>query len=188
MAAPRNENIKTVILDETEKLLRRQTISDISLAQIAEASGISKGTLYYYYKNKNDILFDITDRDLDRQWEELIAWTENKEKDTSIHRLVRYVIERDVEASGMRFHLMDAALLGDEVMRQKLVKRYREFQVLISEKIAERTDKVSADYITWLILTASDGIVVQQTLRNEAFDMDSFIEQSTQLFRLLEDK
>ena len=118
MAAPRNENIKTVILDETEKLLRRQTISDISLAQIAEASGISKGTLYYYYKNKNDILFDITDRYLDRQWEELIAWTENKEKDTSIHRLVRYVIERDVEASGMRFHLMDSALLCDEVMRQ----------------------------------------------------------------------
>ncbi len=186
MAAPRNENIKTMILDAAESLLQQRSLSDISLAQIAETSGVSKGTLYYYYKNKNDILFDITDRYLRRQWEELIAWTENKEKDTSIHRLVKYVIERNVDASGIRLHLMDAALLGDETMRQKLMQRYQEFQALISQKIAERTDKVSADYITWLILTASDGIIVQKALHNEAFDIDAFIQQSAQYVKQLE--
>ncbi len=186
MAAPRNENIKTAILDAAEQLLQENSIADISLAQIAECSGISKGTLYYYYKNKDDLLFDITDRYLSRQWEELIAWTENKQKDTSIHRLVKYVIERNVEASQMRLHLLDAAISGNESLRQKVAQRYSAFQSLIAQKIAERTDKVSADYITWLILTASDGMIVQKALCNESFDMDAFIRQSAEMMKRLE--
>lgn len=186
MAAPRNENIKTMILNAAEKLLQEKTLSEMSLAQIAERSGISKGTLYYYYKNKDDLLFDITDRYLSRQWEELIAWTENKEKDTSIHRLVKYVIERNVEASQMRLRLLDAAISGNEALRQKMVQRYCEFQSLIAQKIAERTDKVSADYITWLILTSSDGMIIQKVLRNESFDIDAFILQSAEIMKRLE--
>lgn len=186
MAAPRNENIKSIILDEAEKLLQQKALSDISLAQIAECAGVSKGTLYYYYKNKDDILFDITDRYLRRQWEELIAWTENKEKDTSIHRLVKYVIERNVEASQMRVHLLDAAISGNETLRQKMVQRYSEFQTLISQKIAERTDKVSADFITWLILTSSDGMIVQKVLRNDAFREEAFILQCAEIMKRLE--
>ena len=92
MAAPRNDNVKEKILDAATGLLDTQTFADISLAEIAAAAGVSKGTLYYYYKNKTDILFDLTNRYLDRQWDELIAWTENKDKDTSVHRLVKYVV------------------------------------------------------------------------------------------------
>ena len=110
MAAPRNDNVKEKILDAATGLLNTQTFADISLA----AAGVSKGTLYYHYKNKTDILFGITNRYLDRQWDDLIAWTENKDKDTSVHRLVKYVVERNTASAGMRLHLIHAAMLGDE--------------------------------------------------------------------------
>ena len=80
MAAPRNDNVKEKILNATESLLQKKDLSDITLAEIATETGISKGTLYYYYKNKTDIYMDITSRYLDQQWEDFIAWTENKEK------------------------------------------------------------------------------------------------------------
>lgn len=177
MAAPRKENIKEIILDATRTLLQTHTLADLSLAQIAQAAGISKGTLYYHYKTKSEIFFDLTDRYLNEQWDDFISWTENKEKDTSIQRLVKYVVERNTAEAGLRMHLFCEAQLGDEALRQKLVRRYDEFQRLISSKIAERTD-LPADFLTWLILLASDGIIVQEAIRNDSFERDNFISQS----------
>lgn len=185
MAAPRNDNVKEKILDAATGLLDTQTFADISLAEIAAEAGVSKGTLYYYYKNKTDILFDLTNRYLDRQWDELIAWTENKDKDTSVHRLVKYVVERNTASAGMRLHLIHAAMLGDEALRAKLIDRYAAFERLIAEKIAERTDVVSADYLTQLILLTSDGMIVQEALRNDNFDAAAFVRQSEAYLRVL---
>ncbi|HOD01894.1 MAG: HTH-type transcriptional regulator EthR [Firmicutes bacterium ADurb.Bin300] len=183
MAAPRKENIKTLILDTTENLLKDSLLSDISLAQIAKAAGISKGTLYYHYKSKNEILFDITDRYLDKQWNDLVEWTENPEKDTSLHRLVRYVIERDISAPAVRARLLSDAMSGNEEIREKLVERYCAFADIISEKISQRTDSVSADYLSWLILLASDGMFLQKTLKNESFDFEKLITQSIEYLK-----
>lgn len=116
----------------------------------------------------------------------MLQWTENKEKDTSPHRLVNNVIERNIAYSGLRLHLFDAALLGDEEIRSKLIHRYDESQKLISSKIAERTDRVSADYFTWLILTVSDGIIIQNSLKNDAFDTQQFLKQSAEYIKKFE--
>ena len=95
MAAPRKDNIKEKILLATAELLKTHPLAELSLADIAAAAGISKGTLYYHYKTKNEIFMELTEDFLREQWEDLIRWTENKEKDTSLERLVRYVADRD---------------------------------------------------------------------------------------------
>lgn len=179
MAAPRNENIREKILKATQELLQVRSLSDISLAQIAKGAGISKGTLYYYYKSKTDILLDITDIYLDRQWNELIAWTGNREKDTSLPRLVKYVMERSAAASNIRVHLINAAMLGDEDLRRKLINRYAQFEDLIAQKIAERSPEgVDANYLSRLILLAADGLIIQEAIRNPNFDREAFISLS----------
>ena len=62
MAAPRNDNVKEKILDAATGLLDTQTFADISLAEIAAAAGVSKGTLYYYYKNKTCIEYLLSQK------------------------------------------------------------------------------------------------------------------------------
>ena len=52
MAAPRKDNIKEKILQATTELLKTTALADISLAEIAAAAGISKGTLYYPLQNQ----------------------------------------------------------------------------------------------------------------------------------------
>lgn len=178
MAAPRNENIKSKIIDATQSLLGTKMLADISLADIAREAGVSKGTLYYYYKTKNDILFDITDEYLNTQWNDLIAWTENPQKDTSLHRLVKYVIERNITTAPMRIHLICDAITGNEEIRTKLIDRYSGFEKIIAEKISERTDKLPAGWFTWLILLVSDGLFLQKLLGNPGFDVDGFIDQT----------
>lgn len=185
MAAPRKENIRQLILDATCELLKTQALADISLAEIAKAAGISKGTLYYHYKTKGEIFFDITDRYLDEQWEDLIRWTENKDKDTSLNRLVKYVVERNIASAGLRMHLLSEAQLGDEILRQRLITRYEEFQALISQKIAERTG-IPADFLTWLILLLSDGLIVQEAIKSDALDREAFLTQGVRVLRVLD--
>lgn len=139
MAAPRKDNVKELILDTAEKLLTASALADISLAEIARTAGISKGTLYYHYKNKDEILLDLTDRYLSRQWQDLIDWTGDATKDTSINRLVKYVLERDVSTGGLRLHFFYDAMLGNEQIRQRLLDWYTRFSSLIAEKVGERT-------------------------------------------------
>lgn len=179
MAAPRKDDVKAAVLNAAEVLLETGTWGDISLADIAKQSGVSKGTLYYHYKTKGEILFELADRYLSEQWDDFIRWTENREKDTSIQRLAKYVVERDIASAGLRMHLLCEAQAGDEVLREKLVRRYGEFQRLISEKIAERV-QVPADFLTWLLLLVSDGIIVQEAIQNNSFDTQAFIAQGAQ--------
>ena len=56
MAAPRNDNIKEKILESASKLLQTRTFGDISIADIAKAAGVTKGSIYYYYNSKEDLL------------------------------------------------------------------------------------------------------------------------------------
>ena len=186
MAAPRKDDVKAAVLDAAEALLETGTWGDISLADIARQSGVSKGTLYYHYKAKGEILFDLADRYLSEQWDDFIRWTENKEKEegTSIQRLAKYVVERDIASAGLRMHLLCEAQAGDAVLREKLVRRYGEFQRLISEKIAERVE-VPADFLTWLLLLVSDGIIVQEAIQNDSFDTRAFLAQGAQLLARL---
>ena len=175
MAAPRKDNVKTKILDTTENLLKGQSIDSISLASIAKEAGISKGTLYYHYKTKEAILLDITDRYLDQQWNDLIEWTEDSRKDTSIHRLIKYILERNLNEIGPRFHLIYNACVGNDAIREQLIERYNKFEKMIAGKIAERVDSVSADYLAWTALLVTDGMIIQSELKNPAFDAETFI-------------
>lgn len=188
MAAPRKDDVKALILEKTEHLLAHKMLPDISLAEIAKACGISKGTLYYHYKTKDEIVFDLTDRYLTEQWNELVSWSANPNKDTSLHRLVKYVAERNIASPPMRMHLYYDAITGNEEIRQKLLRRYDDFQTLISQKIAERTDEVPAEYLAWLVLMASDGLFLQRLMHNERLDIDQFITQSTGYMRFLTKK
>lgn len=183
MAAPRKDNVKELIIETTEELLKTKKLSDISLSEIAQCAGISKGTLYYHYKTKNDILFDITDKYLDQQLNDLLEWTRDASKDTSVHRLVKYVLERDISTAGMRLHFFYDAMLGNEKIREKLLNRYSEFAQVIAEKIKERTDRIPADYCAWLVLLLSDGLFIHQTLGNTQLDPAQFISQTEQFIK-----
>ena len=180
MAAPRKESIQELILESTRSLLKTHAPSAISLADIAREAGISKGTLYYHYKTKGALFFDLANRYLTEQQSEFIDWTENKEKDTSLRRLVRFVLERSVASPEIRMHIFAEAEFGDEALRQKLIHRYEDFEALISSKIAERTN-IPADFLTWLILLVADGILLQSSIGNTRFDSEAFIEQGAQM-------
>ncbi len=55
---------KDYILNIAEDVFAEYGIKDSTLAKIAKKAKISKGTLYYYYSAKKDIILDVADRHL----------------------------------------------------------------------------------------------------------------------------
>ena len=147
---------------------------------------VSDGTVVtYYYKNKNDLIFDITDKYLDQQLQDLLTWTEDASKDTSMHRLIKYVLQRDVETANLRLHLFSDSAAGNEQLRKRLLQRYKDFASILTEKISERTSEIPPDYLSWLLLILSDGLFIHKTIGNTMVDIDSFIANSEKYLELI---
>ncbi len=51
---------RNLILDTTEKLMEQE--KEISVNHIAEKAGIAKGSIYYYFKSKDEILYAVIER------------------------------------------------------------------------------------------------------------------------------
>lgn len=187
MAAPRNDNVKEIILDTTEELMREQGVDNISLATIAAACDISKGTLYYHYKTKEDIVFDIVDRYLTTQEEDLVVWLKDESKDTSLNRVLMYVLDRNFHEVGPRLQMIYSACFGNDALREKVIARYRKFQTILAEQLQLRDGfgKETANYFSWLSLLVSDGMVIQSELGNKDFDVDKFIEGTEEFFKMI---
>lgn len=184
MAAPRmNDDVQKMVLDAAEDLLAQKSLKEVTLAQIADHANVAKGTVYYYFKNKEDILFAIFDRYLADQWKQLNDWTSNTAKDTRLPRLIKYVLARDIDKTGIRLHFIFEAADGNEVLRKKLMERYLKFEKEIAAKIQERQDNVDSDYLSWLALMVSDGLIIQKTLGNDQLDTDRFIAETEQYIR-----
>lgn len=50
------------ILDALQELLQTSTIQKISVSDIAEKAGIGKGSIYYYFSSKRDIISALVER------------------------------------------------------------------------------------------------------------------------------
>lgn len=180
MAAPLKTDTRDAILNAATALLGEHTFDTVTLALIAREAGISKGTLYYYYSSKEDILFDLTDRYLDTLARDLLEWVDNAEKDTSLPRLIYYVLERGAASTygNLRLYLIGAGVSGRDALRKRYVERYAEFHRTLAEKIAERAPAAETDYIAWLLLTVMDGVLVQRQLENPVFDPERFLHKT----------
>ncbi len=185
MAAPRKQdNIRESIINTCEQLLKEKSFSEISLGEISQICGISKGTLYYHFNNKDDLLFAIMDRYLDQQWQDFLNWTNDESKDTSLHRLIKYVLERDIKTAPMRFHFFFEAISGNEIIREKLLERYTKFAQLIASKISLKSN-LDPDYLAWMLLILSDGMMMHDMMKNPMVNTDQFIEMTENYLKKL---
>lgn len=61
-ANPRKDrnNRRQLILNKAAELFSAQGYDATSMDELSDATGLNKGTIYYYYKSKADILFDMS--------------------------------------------------------------------------------------------------------------------------------
>ncbi|MCK4542227.1 MAG: TetR/AcrR family transcriptional regulator [Spirochaetales bacterium] len=79
------EERKLEIIQTAEKLFRENGYSKISVESIIKEMGVAKGTFYYYFKSKEDVLEAIVDYELDQ----VVKMAEQVANDTSMDALTK---------------------------------------------------------------------------------------------------
>ena len=70
-----NNKKSDLILDSMQKLMQKKDTRSISVSEIAKEAGIGKGSIYYYFKSKEEIVDAVIERsysDAIRQAKELV--------------------------------------------------------------------------------------------------------------------
>lgn len=164
------------IIEAAEIIIAEKGIKDTSLSDISKQVGISKGTLYYYYKTKNDLIYDIADRHLTRITEQLEKWIdETKDKDIpeNIIALAYKKITSEFTRGRLHLYLIKEAVTDNDALKQKFILKYDEWHKMIEKELVklfgtEGNDKI---ILANIILASLDGFTIQSLLgiENNAF-------------------
>ena len=71
------ENKKEEIMQQAFLLMAKKGIKEISMREIADACGVTKPVLYYYFKDKEDLCFQLITGKMDKANEDLSAYVKS---------------------------------------------------------------------------------------------------------------
>jgi len=159
---------KKKIIQAAQRLIAARGVEKTSMRDIAEEAGITTGAIYYYYKSKEDLLYDVMDY--------AMAITVNimeKRKESApppdqlLDEIARQVTQRlkGDSVRRLRFYLAYQAALGDEALRQKFAGDYAAQAQRTAELFNYVFDTESQpidQYLAILMISALDGINLQQ--------------------------
>ena len=181
---PLSEDRKNEILDAALEVFSESGLQEASVDDVVERSGLSKGTLYWYFKSKDRLIGALMKR----------FFAQELGKVRSLHqgtgsvrdRLLRY--SRDVEAVVKRMPRALTLEFYAVAVRQKWVRKFLgelyvrycgELAALIREGV-ERGEfsKVDAGQTAAAITGLCEGLILLWALEPNAFPFEKFFEGS----------
>ena len=151
----RSRRTREEILEATAHLLNGHALEEVSTNHIARKTGISIGTLYKYYPNKDSILVDLSRMYMQKD-AELVAGIFDKHQGHSLNDMLDELVD-----ALMEIHKQDARVRGvvyQNLERLKLVTEAQNTRHQIQAKGSKMFPGMEPG-LTWVTLTAISSIV-----------------------------
>lgn len=165
------------ILSSAAHLIRERGIDNTTLADIATATGISKGTLYYYYATKGDLIFDIAERHMNNMTTRIFRWLESSGTGQPPRKVFRMVLDTVMHSRSrgqMHLYLLQEALTENPSLRKRFVEEYRRWRRTLEEGLA-RVYPGDQDFsiMARVLLATIDGLILQRLIGVEQLPVDA---------------
>jgi AcrR family transcriptional regulator len=152
------EQKKKDIALATKELILKNGINNITISQIAKAAAIGKGTVYEYFKNKDEIVFELV---------EILMQEHNKQKEIELNKLTS---TREKIKSFFSFFYIDAY--------KELREIYKQFTAIALSSTNEDMIKFQTEcyflYENWMKSIIQEGIEKKE-LKPKAKDFNEGI-------------
>ncbi len=159
---------KQRILLIAARLIIEKGANNTSLADIAAAAEISKGTLYYYYPTKVDLIFDITEKHMDQITNDLLRWIDKIRDKASAAEILRIIFNKMVGAKKrgrLHLYLIQEAVTNNESLKEQFKRIYKKWQKNLEEGLRKiLKEKNDHEMLAHIILACLDGLLLQNMI------------------------
>jgi AcrR family transcriptional regulator len=189
------EEKKREIVMAAMQVFSEKGVVNTKMIDIAQAAGIGKGTIYEYFKNKDDIFINLYQIHFSEITNEIASVLDKF--DDPLTKMKQFIsltitsiidehsnfaeIMLDVWAEGIRTHNenINKVINLDEI--------YDQYRVLIIKILQEGIDKkifkpMNTTSVASLVIGALDGIMLQWMMQRDLFDVTSLIESTINIF------
>jgi len=160
------ERVRT-ILKAAELTFLKNGFNNASMDEIADLANLGKGTIYYYFRSKDEIFLSIIKREADKVYEEIVK---RVSKEKSLYEIVKKIISFYLEyfSKNQTFlRLFFPCIAGlIKIEKKELLKEYTKsyrkhlkfIKTIISKKIEEERKTFSLKSLLNLINVFQIGI------------------------------
>jgi AcrR family transcriptional regulator len=147
----RSKQMMRDIITAAIRILETQGLHKFTTIRVAEVAGISVGSLYQYFPNKQSLLFEIQLQEMRQTWGLLLEIMNSKSIDfnTKIHNIVHSFIESEIKEVNLRKALAEAESIID---RSSEIKKFKfeafEATLLFFEKNIEYSNTKELQFKT----------------------------------------
>jgi TetR/AcrR family fatty acid metabolism transcriptional regulator len=189
-AAGAAANKRERILDAAVRVFAERGFFHAKVAQIAQAAGVADGTIYLYFKSKDDLLMRLFEDRMERINQQLA--TALAEQPTAVERL-RRAVALHLELVESHRHLAEVLTVelrqSEKFMRQHANPKFGDYLRLIARTVAEgqASGELRADLDPALVARALFGAIDELALAwlvrgKERMDLPGAARQVEHLF------
>ena len=173
MARTKRElGFKNKIIAKATQLIIERGVTNTSLADIAKSLTISPGTLFYYFPSKGDLIFEISQRHIERISEKILHWVSViatvKDPVSILESVMKLFLTNERAAGEIHLFLIHEALTGNHTIRERFRVAYRRWSEQMSNGVQQVLGSSNESrLVAKIIIALLDGFLMQQLLDAE---------------------
>jgi AcrR family transcriptional regulator len=181
MPNDKNKIKKEIIINAAIKVLTEKSIEESTVREIAEKAGLTTGSIYYYYKNKDELLIDVINHSI--HFSNNISEMNNLEIKSKTELLLEITNGIARRLSKIDEQKLNILLLSDVISKNGPRKeKYKVNYDFIINKVANMyyfafgiENEVLKKSIAAILVASLDGIAIQQSLGVLPESQENFI-------------
>lgn len=164
------------IVRTAARLIIEKGVANTSLADIARESRISKGTLFYHFPSKADLIFDVSERHMGTITQKIITWVKHSVGVLSVDKMLRMVFDillTSEKRGQIHVYLIQEALTADSSLRRRFTEAYGQWREAVESGLKQVLgEHKDFKVLSGIIVAAIDGLLIQNLLGAEPVPVD----------------
>lgn len=185
---------KDRILKSAKELISEKGLQQASVREISKLAGVTTGSIYHHYKNKEEILYEVMDTSLSESHKILEEYIHDKtvncetmNSDILDNVLKSFIdrFEKDSE-NKIQLYLTVLGIEGNEEIKNKMIVKYNTWIVDVAQLLTltykdMTISKVNA--LSCVLLATIDGLILQNLIGVDIANNDDILEIYTLLLK-----